>query len=98
MQIRTTQTITDDEGRVYPFLAVTLATSPRWDASLGATVAIRLIPYRIDETGTPSAHPSRDMAFVTQDAVLQSQTDPALGAAVRSVADAIQAFVTAKGM
>jgi hypothetical protein len=98
MAITTTRTITDEAGNTYPFLALTLATSPRWEpASVGASVAIRLVPYRVDETGAIH-HLDSDLAVVFPDAVAQAAGDPALAAALQGVAAAIQAFVTAKGI
>lgn len=98
MPISTTQTITDDAGNTYPFLALTLATSPRWEpGAVGASLAIRLIPYRVAD-GVVHAHPSADIAVVEQDAVAKAQTDPVLGLALMRVAEAVQAFVTAKGL
>jgi hypothetical protein len=98
MAIETSKTIEND-GKVYPFLAVNMAISPKWgDSDVGGALAVRLTPYRVDENGQIERYDAGVEAVVAGDLFVAAQADPALGQAINAVMAAIQTYVNAKGL
>lgn len=97
MAIITSNPIPDPEGN-YDRLGINLALSPMWsENSIGCSVAMRLTPFRVrDEVVERLDDQSR--AIVYGDALAEAQRDPALAACVQMIQEALQAFITAKGV
>jgi hypothetical protein len=90
-------TTTPEDG--FDSLGVNLAISPMWgEQSIGCSVAMRLTPYRVNEDGTIERNEDGAKAVVFGDAFTAAQSDPALAACVQAIQDALQAFITAKGL
>ena len=96
MPIQSTNPIVVD-GIEYPYYTVNLAISPLVkETSVGASVAMRLTPYRETETGTLEVLQGHDRPVVYLD-VFASEDVPAETAAYNILAT-IQQFVTDKGL
>jgi len=96
MPIQSTTPITVD-GVEYPYYTVNLSISPLVkDTEVGASVAMRLTPYRETETGTLDVLQGHDRPVVYLD-VFASEDMPAETAAYNILA-VIQQFVTDKGL
>lgn len=94
----TTQNPIPDPAGDYDRLGIQLAISPVWhESDVGAAVAIRLTPYRVNADGT--IEQSTDARSVVYgDAFAAAADDPALAAAVTQIMSALQDFITAKGI
>ena len=96
MPIQSTNPVTVD-GVEYPYYTVNLAISPLIkDTEVGASVAMRLTPYRETETGTLSVLQGHDRPVVYLD-VFESEDLPAETAAYNILAT-IQQYITEKGL
>jgi hypothetical protein len=96
MPIQSTNPVTVD-GVEYPYYTVNLAISPLIkDTEVGASVAMRLTPYRELEGGTPDVLQGHDTPVVYLD-VFASEDMPAENAAY-GILGIIQQFVTDKGL
>ena len=96
MPIQSTKPIVVD-GIEYPYYTVNLSISPLvQDAGVGASVAMRLTPYRETETGTLDVLQGHDRPVVYLD-VFASEDAPAENAAY-NILGIIQQFITEKGL
>jgi hypothetical protein len=96
MPIQSTNPVTVD-GVEYPYYTVNLAISPLIkDTEVGASVAMRLTPYRELEGGTPDVLQGHDTPVVYLD-VFASEDMPAETAAYNILAT-IQQYITEKGL
>ena len=96
MPIQSTNPVTVD-GVEYPYYTVNLAISPLIKyTEVGASVAMRLTPYRELEGGTPDVLQGHDTPVVYLD-VFASEDMPAENAAY-GILGIIQQFVTDKGL
>ena len=101
MPIISTQPIEKD-GKVYPYLTVNLSISPLVQDTIGASVAMRLTPYRVkdvEEGGGFEMLPDDAKAVVYLDVfpVIEGG-DLVLGQAVTGIMTSLQDFVTGKGL
>jgi len=98
MPIITTKPVQNPAGD-YDRLGVQLAISPMYKANdVGASVAIRMVPYRENEDGSTERLDDQDRSVVYGDAFEAAQTDPDLAQAVTTIMTALQTFITAKGL
>jgi hypothetical protein len=96
MPIQSTNPITVD-GIEYPYYTVNLAISPLIkDTEVGASVAMRLTPYRELEGGASDILQGHDRPVVYLD-VFASEDMPAENAAY-GILGIIQQFITEKGL
>ncbi len=96
MPIQSTNPIVVD-GVEYPYYTVNLAISPIVrETEVGASVAMRLTPYRETETGTLSVLQGHDRPVVYLD-VFASEDIPAEAAAYNILAT-IQQYIVEKGL
>ena len=96
MPIQSTNPITVD-GIEYPYYTVNLAISPLVkETSIGASVAMRLTPYRELEGGVTDVLQGHDRPVVYLD-VFESEDMPAETAAYNILA-VIQQFIIEKGL
>ena len=96
MPIQSTNPITVD-GVEYPYYTVNLAISPSVkETEVGASVAMRLTPYRETETGTLDVLQGHDRPVVYLD-VFESEDIPAETAAYNILAT-IQQYIVEKGL
>lgn len=96
MPIQSTNPITVD-GIEYPYYTVNLAISPIIkETEVGASVAMRLTPYRETETGVIDALQGYDIPVVYLD-VFESEDISAETAAYNILA-VIQQFINEKGL
>lgn len=96
MPIQSTNPIVVD-GVVYPYYTVNLSISPLIkDAEIGASVAMRLTPYRELDGGAPDVLQGHDTPVVYMD-VFASEDMPAENAAYNILA-VIQQFIIEKGL
>lgn len=91
---------TIQDGVEYPYYGVNLAISPLWSnpAYVGGTVAMRLVPYRMDQNNQVDKLDTADKAVVYLNVFDDAQSDPGLAAAVTKIMEGIQDFITAKGL
>ncbi len=96
MPIQSTNPITID-GVEYPYYTVNLSISPLIkDAEIGASVAMRLTPYRELDGGAPDILQGHDTPVVYMD-VFASEDMPAETAAY-NILGTIQQFIIEKGL
>jgi hypothetical protein len=96
MPIQSTNPIVVD-GVEYPYYTVNLAISPIVrETSVGASVAMRLTPYRETEEGKTDVLQGHDRPVVYLD-VFESEDMPAENAAYNILAT-IQQYITEKGL
>jgi hypothetical protein len=82
----------------YGNLGINLAASTQWkDMETGLCVAVRLIPYRVDEEGKIEHLNDDAIAVVFGDALAESASNPVLAECVQAIEAAVQAFVNAMG-
>jgi hypothetical protein len=87
-----------DAGGDYDKLGINLAISPLWrEDGIGCSVAMRLTPFRVKD-GLVEKLDDQARAVVYGDAFAEAQNDPDLAVCVQAIQDALQAFVTAKGV
>ena len=98
MALTTNQPIERD-GNTYGLLGVNLALSPMWKPNgVGVSIAVRLVPFRLDEDNAPAYLDDAAQAVVYGDATVDTQSDPDLAAFLVAIEAAGQAFINAKGL
>ena len=96
MPITSTNPIEVD-GNVYPYFLVNLAISPLVKPSdIGASVAMRLTPYRVLEDGSSVSLPDNSTPITYMDVFESGDTD-AINAAV-TIMGALQTFINEKSL
>lgn len=83
-------------GVEYPFLAVSLSMSPLWKPNLGASVAIRLTPFRELEDGTFDILKDQPKAVSLLDIFEAADGDPHFEDAVQGIMKTLQTLVDNK--
>lgn len=96
MPLISTNPITVD-GKEYPYFLVNLAISP-YDAPRGASVALRLTPYRNQELGGIEQLPDHAKAVSLLDVFEVAESDPAFEKAVSGIMGTLQEFINDKGL
>jgi hypothetical protein len=100
IQIHSSNPTPDPNGGAdFDRLTVTMAISPiATPSSIGASVAVRLTPYRENEDGTFEYLPEAVKPVVFGDAMAAAAGDTALAQVMGTMLYALQEFVTAKGL
>jgi hypothetical protein len=88
--ISTTPTIVD--GKEYPYFLVNLSISP-YDAPKGASVALRLTPYRNEESDGIEQLPEHAKAVSLLDVFKVAEVDPAFEKAIEGIMNTLQVFI-----
>jgi len=83
-------------GIEYPYYAVSLSMSPLWKPGLGASVAIRLTPFRELEDGTFESLPGQPKAISLLDIFETAQGDPAFEDAIQGIMNTLQNLIDNK--
>jgi hypothetical protein len=96
MPITSTNPIVID-GVEYPYFLINLSISP-YDAPNGASVALRLTPYRNIELGGIEQLPDYAKAVSLLDVFEVAQTDVAFENAIKGIMETLQTFVNEKGL
>jgi hypothetical protein len=91
--ISTTPTIVD--GIEYPYFLVNLSISP-YNAPEGASVALRLTPYRNLELGGIEQLPDNSKAVSLLDVFAVAESDPAFEKAIEGIMTTLQTFINDK--
>ena len=91
----TTPTIVD--GVEYPYFLINLSISP-YDAPNGASVALRLTPYRNIELGGIEQLADHAKEVSLLDVFEVAQTDVAFEKAIKGIMETLQTFVNEKGL
>jgi hypothetical protein len=88
------------DGVEYPYFGVNLAISPLWTNPeyVGGTVAMRLVPYRMDQNNLVDKLDDADKAVVYLDVFKDAENDPGLASAVTKIMQGIQEFIIVKGL
>jgi len=95
MKIKAKKPIIKD-GVEYPYYAVSLSMSPLWKPGLGASVAIRLTPFRELEDGTYDSLPSQPKAISLLDIFATAEGDPHFEDAIQGIMKTLQDLVDNK--
>ena len=96
MPITSTNPITVD-GNVYPYYMINLAISPLVKPTdIGASVAMRLTPYRLLEDGSSVSLPDNSIPITYMDVFESGNTD-AINSAI-SIMGALQTFINDKSL
>ena len=96
MPITSTNPIEVD-GNVYPYFLVNLAISPLVKPTdIGASVAMRLTPYRLLEDGSSISLPDNSIPITYMD-VFESEDTDAINAAAK-IMGALQTFINEKNI
>lgn len=85
------------DGQEYPFYLVNLSISP-YDAPRGASVAMRLTPYRNAELGGIEQLPNYAKSVSLLDVFEVAETDVAFENAIKGIMDTLQIFINEKGL
>ena len=89
------------DGADYPYTLINLAISPLLKGipitGIGASVALKLTPFRITEQGIDINY-DNPKPLIFPDAFESAINDPDLGVCVQAINDAIQAYLLAKGV
>jgi len=85
------------DGVEYPYFLINLAISP-YDAPKGASVALRLTPYRNLELGGIEQLPDHAKAVSLLDVFEVAESDPAFEKAIKGIMDTLQTFIDEKGL
>jgi hypothetical protein len=87
------------DGIEYPLLLVNLAISPmvQDNGYIGASVAMRLTPYRQLENSIESL-PDHAKAVSYFDVFKEAQSDPEIASAITKIMDGLQEFINDKGL
>lgn len=83
------------EGKTYDKYLVNLSISP-YDAPNGASVAMRLTPYRTLEDDTIETQPNHVKAVSLLDVFAVAQNDPHFEKAIAGIMSTIQEFINDK--
>lgn len=84
------------DGKEYPYFLVNLAISP-YQAPKGASIALRLTPYRNVELGGIEQLPDHAKAVSLLDVFEVAEHDPIFEKAVEGIMNTLQDFITEKG-
>lgn len=96
MPITSTNPIEID-GNIYPYFMVNLAISPLVKPTdIGASVAMRLTPYRLLEDGSSVSLPDNSIPITYMD-VFESNDNDAIKSAI-SIMSALQTFINDKNL
>jgi len=95
MKIKAKKPIIKDDVE-YPYYAVSLSMSPLWKPGLGASVAIRLTPFRELEDGTYQSLPNEPKAISLLDIFATAQGDPHFEDAIQGIMKTLQDLVDNK--
>lgn len=96
MPITSTNPIEID-GNIYPYFMVNLAISPLVKPTdIGASVAMRLTPYRLLEDGSSVSLPNNSIPITYMD-IFQSGDTDAMKSAI-SIMSALQTFINDKNL
>ena len=96
MPITSTNPIEVD-GNVYPYYMINLAISPLVKPTdIGASVAMRLTPYRVLEDGSSVSLPDNSTPITYMDVFESEDTDAINAAAV--IMGALQTFINEKNL
>lgn len=93
--ISSTPTVID--GVEYPYFLVNLSISP-YNAPEGASVALRLTPYRNLELGGIEQLPDYAKAVSLLDVFTVAQSDPAFEKAIEGIMTTLQTFINDKNL
>lgn len=93
--ISTSPTIVD--GVEYPYFLANLSISP-YNAPEGASVALRLTPYRNVELGGIEQQPDYAKAVSLLDVFAVAESDPAFEKAVEGIMNTLQTFINDKNL
>lgn len=93
----TSKNPTIKEGKEYPYFLVNLAISP-YDAPNGASVALRLTPYRTLEEGGIEQLQDSVKAVSLLDVFKVAESDPAFEKAVEGIMNTLQEFINDKNL
>lgn len=96
MPITSTNPIEVD-GNVYPYFLVNLSISP-YNAPEGASVALRLTPYRNLELGGIEQLPDYSKAVSLLDVFTSAQSDPTFEKAIGGIMTTLQTFINDKNL
>ena len=83
-------------GVEYPYFAVSLSMSPLWKPNIGASVAIRLTPFRELEDGSFDILKNQPKAISLLDIFEVADGDPHFEAAITDIMGALQTLVDNK--
>ena len=85
------------DGNIYPYFMFNLAISPLVKPTdIGASVAMRLTPYRLLEDGSSVSLPDNSIPITYMD-VFQSEDTDAINSAI-SIMSALQTFINDKNL
>jgi hypothetical protein len=84
------------DGQEYPYFLVNLSISP-YDAPRGASVALRLTPYRNEELGGIEQQPDYAKTVSLLDVFKVAESDPAFEKAIEGILSTLQQFIDDKG-
>lgn len=88
----------EKDGKIYDKLAAYLALSPIENGTgFGASIAVRLVPYRIGQQG-PESLEEYAQSVVYGDALKAAETDPVVAQFLSALEAAGQTFVLSKGI
>ncbi len=97
MSLKTNQPIEKD-GNTYDKYAANFALSPMWRPDgVGVSIAVRLTPYRKTD-GEPERLDDQAKAVVYGDATQDALVDPDVADFLKSIEEAAQKFIDAKGL
>jgi hypothetical protein len=93
----TSTTPIEVDGNVYPYFMINLAISPLVKPTdIGASVALRLTPYRNLELGGIEQLPDNSKAVSLLDVFAVAQSDPAFEKAIEGIMTTLQTFINDK--
>jgi hypothetical protein len=85
------------DGVEYPYYAAHLSISPLWqEKSIGGSVNMRLIPYRLNESGVIESLPNEAKSVLFIDIFAEAQSDTQIASAVQTIMSGLQQFITDK--
>lgn len=95
MKIKAKKPVIKD-GIEYPYYAVSMSMSPLWKPNIGASVAIRLTPFRELEDGSFDILKNQPKAISLLDIFEVADGDPHFEAAVQGIMKTLQTLVDNK--
>lgn len=95
MKIEATEPLVKD-GVEYPYYAVSMSMSPLWKPGLGASVAIRLTPFRELEDGSYESLPNQPKAISLLDIFETAQGDSHFEDAIQGIMKTLQDLIDNK--
>lgn len=98
MAIYTQQPVVNDDGSFDKY-GINLAVSPMWkEDGIGISVAMRLTPYRYNDEGKIEKLDNEARAVVYGDATNDATVDADLAKCIADISQALQDFITVKGI